>query len=373
MLSKRLSEQQEQQQQEQQQQEEKQEQQEEQQEQKQQPPIQPSAKSCRPQLPELHKICSMEQDASPEPSPSVLPGPRSDTPPHPHSPKQDLEQQEKGPEDDQTSDIVQSSTDSENDFNSMPSDSMGTPANVLSNTGKPMDLPNSSMISVDDEVMQQQNVSDSVTSVIADGTAINDASKQSTQTSSDMAPENERINETKKNNVLAELYTLDDNPDRPIWLNKLINFMEKNGTPISKCPCIARVPIDLFRSYIYVKERGGFEEVSKTSRFETWKEINDLLGFGRSSSAALAHRKYYMDTVFPFECHFDRIGVDPINVKKQMDAKVRENLERACEMIAAGIHPQSTGIDRLIGLPFGNSRHTQNYTRSSPDSSPETQ
>lgn len=60
---------------------------------------------------------------------------------------------------------------------------MGPPAPVQSNTGPPMAPPNSSMMSVDHEVMQQQNLSGAVTSVVTtgpDGTAIDDASQQST-------------------------------------------------------------------------------------------------------------------------------------------------------------------------------------------------
>lgn len=56
---------------------------------------------------------------------------------------------------------------------------------------------------------------------------------------------------------------MDDNPERRIWLDKLLHFMEERGTPISTCPTISKNPLDLFRLYIYVKERGGFIEVCK--------------------------------------------------------------------------------------------------------------
>lgn len=285
----------------------------------QKPPIQPSAESCRPQLPEFHKIHSMQQDAALELPPAVSPDSRPDTPSHPHCLKKDLEQQDKGPEDDQTSGAVQSSTGPENDFNLMPSHNIDTQAPVQSNTtGLPMDSPNSLKISGDHEAMQQQNVSGAITSVVAtvsDGTAIDNACKQST--SSDMTSENKHMNKIKINNVLAELYTLDDNPDRSIWLNKLTKFMERNGTPIFECPIIACNPIDLFLLYIYVKERGGFEEVSKAPKYKLWKQIGRLLGFGPSLTVAFALRHHYMDNVLPFECHFDRKGTKSGNVKRK--------------------------------------------------------
>jgi len=56
---------------------------------------------------------------------------------------------------------------------------------------------------------------------------------------------------------------MDDNPERRIWLDKLLQFMEERGSPISTCPTISKNPLDLFRLYIYVKERGGFMEVCK--------------------------------------------------------------------------------------------------------------
>lgn len=61
---------------------------------------------------------------------------------------------------------------------------MGPPAPVQSNAVPPMAPPNPSMMSVDHEVsQQQQNLSGVVTSVVTtgpDGTAIDDASQQST-------------------------------------------------------------------------------------------------------------------------------------------------------------------------------------------------
>ena len=56
---------------------------------------------------------------------------------------------------------------------------------------------------------------------------------------------------------------MDDSPDRRVWVDKLLRFMEERGTPILQCPTISKNPLDLFRLYIYVKERGGFMEVCK--------------------------------------------------------------------------------------------------------------
>jgi len=54
---------------------------------------------------------------------------------------------------------------------------------------------------------------------------------------------------------------MDDNPDRRMFLDKLIHFMEDQHNPITSCPTISKNPLDLFRLYFLVKERGGFLEV----------------------------------------------------------------------------------------------------------------
>lgn len=56
---------------------------------------------------------------------------------------------------------------------------------------------------------------------------------------------------------------MDETVERRLWLDKLLQFMEDRGTPISACPTISKNPLDLFRLYLYVKERGGFMEVCK--------------------------------------------------------------------------------------------------------------
>lgn len=58
---------------------------------------------------------------------------------------------------------------------------------------------------------------------------------------------------------------MDDNPDRRIFLDKLLACMDELGKPITACPTISKQPLDLYKLYIYVKERGGFSEVCKVS------------------------------------------------------------------------------------------------------------
>ena len=69
---------------------------------------------------------------------------------------------------------------------------------------------------------------------------------------------------------LQRLYEIDDHPERRHWLDKLLSFMEERGTPISQCPTISKNPLDLYRLYMFTKDRGGFVEVGTT---KGWAEI----------------------------------------------------------------------------------------------------
>ena len=60
---------------------------------------------------------------------------------------------------------------------------------------------------------------------------------------------------------MMRLYELDDNPDRRLFLDKLLHYMEERGTPLTQCPTISKQPLDLYRLYHYTKDRGGYLEV----------------------------------------------------------------------------------------------------------------
>lgn len=68
---------------------------------------------------------------------------------------------------------------------------------------------------------------------------------------------------TKKSDSLCKLYDMDENPERRGWLDKLLSFMDERRTPITACPTISKQPLDLYKLYLLVKERGGFVEVCK--------------------------------------------------------------------------------------------------------------
>ncbi|GBN63654.1 Trithorax group protein osa [Araneus ventricosus] len=125
----------------------------------------------------------------------------------------------------------------------------------------------------------------------------------------------------KRPENLLKLYTLSDEPDRRYFLDKLIVFNEDRGSPITQCPTISKQPLDVFRVYLTVKERGGFVEVTNAKR---WKDIAGAIGVGASSSAAYTLRKQYMKLLLPFECKFDRGGIDPQPIINMVEASSRK-------------------------------------------------
>lgn len=123
-----------------------------------------------------------------------------------------------------------------------------------------------------------------------------------------------------------------------------MQFMDEHSTPITACPTISKNPLDLFKLYFLVKERGGFLEVRtnkmlvfstgfesedmlsnsficfiQVTKNKTWKDIAGSLGIGASSSAAYTLRKHYTKHLLPFECKFDRGGIDPQPLINQVE------------------------------------------------------
>nr|CAD7452330.1 unnamed protein product [Timema tahoe] len=175
-----------------------------------------------------------------------------------------------------------------------------------------------------------------------------------------------------KPDSLCKLYDMDESHERRMWLDKLLQFMDERGTPISACPTISKNPLDLFRLYLYVKERGGFMEIVKSNRGQhhgyvrssrrqpkqdtcgqlggcrdsnfvtrvtknkTWKDIAGLLGIGASSSAAYTLRKHYTKNLLAYECHFDRGGIDPQPIINQVEASSKKKGAKATSVPSPG-------------------------------------
>ncbi|CAH8618461.1 unnamed protein product [Heterobilharzia americana] len=105
-----------------------------------------------------------------------------------------------------------------------------------------------------------------------------------------------------------KLLEMGNEPERRPWLENYIRFMDDIGKPVVGIPQVVKQPLDLYRFYVAVRERGGVAEVIKARR---WKEISQAIGISASASAAYALRKNYCKLLLDYECRFDRGGIDP--------------------------------------------------------------
>eukprot|EP00106_Octopus_bimaculoides_P023076 XP_014790518.1 PREDICTED: trithorax group protein osa-like isoform X2 [Octopus bimaculoides] len=123
---------------------------------------------------------------------------------------------------------------------------------------------------------------------------------------------------------LHKLYTMGDEPDRKTFLDRLLYFLEEKGTPITSMPQISKQPLDLYKLYHSVKDRGGMVEVSKAKK---WKEICAVVNIGSSASAAFTLKKNYVRYLFAMECKYDKGGIDPAPILAQMEAAMQQKRE----------------------------------------------
>lgn len=54
-----------------------------------------------------------------------------------------------------------------------------------------------------------------------------------------------------------------------------------------------------------------------------------MLGIGGSASGAYTLRKHYTKNLLPFECHFDRGGIDPLPIIQQVEAGSKKKAPKA--------------------------------------------
>lgn len=118
-------------------------------------------------------------------------------------------------------------------------------------------------------------------------------------------------------NGFQKLMEMGTEPERRSWLEHYIRFMEEIGKPLVGLPQVVKQPLDLYRFYLAVRERGGVLEVIKARR---WKEISQLVNINASASAAYTLRKNYCKFLLDYECRFDRGGADPRPLLSLIDA-----------------------------------------------------
>nr|XP_033792895.1 AT-rich interactive domain-containing protein 1B isoform X2 [Geotrypetes seraphini] len=151
---------------------------------------------------------------------------------------------------------------------------------------------------------------------------------------------------------ITKLYDLGSEPERKIWVDRYLNFMEERGTPVSNLPAVGKKPLDLVRLYMCVKEIGGLAQVNKNKK---WREMASNLNVGTSSSAASSLKKQYIQYLFAFECKIERGEEPPPEVFSSGDTKKQPKIQPPSPANSGSLQgpqtPQSTGSNSMAEMP----------------------
>uniref|UniRef100_A0A7N9ASD5 AT-rich interactive domain 1B n=1 Tax=Mastacembelus armatus TaxID=205130 RepID=A0A7N9ASD5_9TELE len=112
---------------------------------------------------------------------------------------------------------------------------------------------------------------------------------------------------TMTSEKITRLYEMGSEPERRLWVDRYLSFMEERGTPVPNLPAVGKKPLDLCRLYLAVREIGGLAMVNKNKK---WRELSSLLNVGTSSSSASSLKKQYIQYLFAYECKVER-GEEP--------------------------------------------------------------
>lgn len=83
---------------------------------------------------------------------------------------------------------------------------------------------------------------------------------------------------------IGKLFELGNEPDRRFFLERLFSYLDERGTPLTSMPTISKQPLDLFRLYLIVRDKGGMLEVILDFRFLHFFFFLVIYYFERTSS-----------------------------------------------------------------------------------------
>uniref|UniRef100_A0A8D0G2Y6 ARID domain-containing protein n=1 Tax=Sphenodon punctatus TaxID=8508 RepID=A0A8D0G2Y6_SPHPU len=151
---------------------------------------------------------------------------------------------------------------------------------------------------------------------------------------------------------ITKVYELGNEPERKMWVDRYLIFMEERGTPVASLPAVGKKPLDLFRLYVCVKEIGGLAQVNKNKK---WRELATNLNVGTSSSAASSLKKQYIQYLFAFECKIERGEEPPPEVFNTGETKKQPKIQPPSPANSGSLQgpqtPQSTGSNSMTEVP----------------------
>lgn len=81
---------------------------------------------------------------------------------------------------------------------------------------------------------------------------------------------------TTSNEKITRLYDLGPEPDRKMWVERYLSFVEEKAMGLTNLPAVGRKPLDLFLLYTSVKGFGGMAQVNEM-RLATSPKLHYLL------------------------------------------------------------------------------------------------
>uniref|UniRef100_A0A8C5PLP9 AT-rich interaction domain 1B n=1 Tax=Leptobrachium leishanense TaxID=445787 RepID=A0A8C5PLP9_9ANUR len=157
---------------------------------------------------------------------------------------------------------------------------------------------------------------------------------------------------TTTNEKITKLYEMGSEPERKMWVDRYLMFMEERGTPVATLPAVGKKPLDLVRLYFCVKEIGGLAQVNKNKK---WRELSTNLNVGTSSSAASSLKKQYIQYLFAFECKIERGEEPPPEIFNPGESKKQPKIQPPSPANSGSLQgphtPQSTGSNSMAEMP----------------------
>ncbi|XP_063299487.1 AT-rich interactive domain-containing protein 1B isoform X3 [Pelobates fuscus] len=157
---------------------------------------------------------------------------------------------------------------------------------------------------------------------------------------------------TSTGEKITKLYEMGIEPERKMWVDRYLTFMEERGTPVATLPAVGKKPLDLVRLYFCVKEIGGLAQVNKNKK---WRELATGLNVGTSSSAASSLKKQYIQYLFAFECKIERGEEPPPEIFNPGESKKQPKIQPPSPANSGSLQgphtPQSTGSNSMAEMP----------------------
>uniref|UniRef100_A0AAY4C273 ARID domain-containing protein n=1 Tax=Denticeps clupeoides TaxID=299321 RepID=A0AAY4C273_9TELE len=151
---------------------------------------------------------------------------------------------------------------------------------------------------------------------------------------------------TMTNEKITRLYELGAEPERRMWVDRYLSFMDERATPVPNLPAVGKKPLDLFRLYLCVREIGGLAMVNKNKK---WRELSTHLNVGTSSSSASSLKKQYIQYLFAYECKVER-GEEP-PPEPLSPGELRKAPYQQPNHPTGPQTPQSTGSSSMTEMP----------------------